>query len=494
MSRYVNYLLAALSGILLALSFPYPSIGILAWVGIIPLLFAIKRSDFKITPVLGLVSGVIFFSILLYWILIFGFMAWVALSLFLSLSFILFTSGAWVAMQAYRSTAQLLIIPSLWATCEYIRSLGPLGFAWGNIGSAVNNPYLLWIASYTGEIGLGFVIVLVNLVLFQILGTGDMRERMRFAVTGILVLMLAVVVWPAIGMLVHDLGKGSSKVINVALVQPNIEQRVKLDTSNNGLIKARYLVMTREALRSKPNLVIWPENIFVSFMSDEKKFIEETKRILNPTKTSLVFGGIDDIEGNIYNNAFYLNQEGTLQSYRKIHLVPFGEYVPVRGLVEQLNSMAKLVIDYTPGDDYKVFDTHHNGTFSTVICFESSDSRLVRRMVRNGARMLIVITNDGWFGKTAAAEQHFQISRMRAVEYGIPVIQAANTGISGIVSRSGEVKARTKLNEKRVLYGSIAFASEPSFFARFGYMMPYFYVIIILAAILYKALRKRARA
>jgi apolipoprotein N-acyltransferase len=108
--------------------------------------------------------------------------------------------------------------------------------------------------------------------------------------------------------------------------------------------------------------------------------------------------------------------------------------------------------------------------------------------------MLIVITNDGWFGRTAAAEQHFRISRMRAIEYGIPVIQAANTGISGIVSQNGEIKARTKLNERRVLYGPVAFASEPSFFARFGYMMPYFYIIIVLAAALYKVLRNHARA
>jgi len=494
MFHFLNYFLAALSGLLLALAFPYPSITILAWVGVIPLFFAIKRSDFRNAPVLGLIAGAVFFATVLYWILIFGYLAWIALSLFLSLSFILFASAAWIVMRNYKGASQFIIIPSLWAVAEHVRSLGPWGFTWGNLGSTVDHPFLLMIASYIGESGLGFIIILTSLILFRLLegfrifkGEG-FTKQIRVVAMGILVLVPAITVWPVIEMMTSGPPGEPPGTIKVSVIQPNIAQSLKADMSNNDDIKARLVSMTEEVLSSEPELIIWPESSLISYVSDEKRFIEGLGSLLAPTETSLIFGGLDyDSEGNILNNAFYLNRENVLQSYSKIRLVPFGEYVPARSLVERLNNMAGLVNDYTPGRDYKVFGIGRQEKFSTIICFESSDSALVGKMIRSGARLLVVVTNDGWFGETAAAEQHFRITRMRAAEHRVPVIQAANTGISGIINRDGAIVARSALNEERTLGGTVTFPPEPSFFSKFGRMIPYLYLTVALIAILYRA-------
>ncbi len=487
-----GYILAAISGILLAIPFIYPSAGVIVWFGLSPLFFAAKSSNLKNAPFLGLVFGVVFFATALYWIRIFGFLAWGSLSLLLSVWDVLFAVGLWMILKSYRGVAQFALVPSLWALCEFGRSLGPWGFSWGFLGSTVDNPFLLKIASYSGELGLGFIIVLVNLGLFRALTGSGIRERVRGVAGGVAIALAAVLIWPAVGLALPNTDEGSkAETIKVAVIQPNIAQAVKLDTSNNNEIKARYLVMTREALKSKPDLIIWPENILASYISDEDIYLARVKLLLAPTKTPLIMGGLNYVDGDTYNSAFYINAQGGRQEYRKIHLVPFGEYMPMRSLVERLNSMAKIVRNIKQGSDYKVFSTAKNaqgpvGKFSVIICFESSDPALVSRMVRNGARMIVVITNDAWFRKTAALVQHFRVTRMRAVENGIPFIQAANTGVSGVIDSSGKVISRTGIEKQQLLHGTVTFASRPSFFARFGYLMTYLYLAFLMVGLLYR--------
>lgn len=500
-----NYILAALSGLMLALSFPHPSIGFLAWIGLVPLFFALKTANLKNAPLLGLVFGFTFFSVVLYWIQVFGYIAWISLSLILSIWPVLFAVGFWLIIRNYGVTSQLILIPSLWALSEYARSLGSWGFAWANIGSTVDNFHLLKFASYAGELGLGFVIVMANMILFQLFTGRGLRQRATLIARGASVLAAFVLLWPLLSSLSlavpNPPNGGVPKEIDLAVIQPNIAQELKASTANNEEIKARYLKMTKQALDSRPNLIIWPESAFVSYIEQEKPFLTEIYKLLLPSRTSLILGSHDEVNGNIYNGAFYIDYPRKSQVYHKVHLVPFGEYVPMRWLVERINDMATLVTNLKPGSDHKVFDVDihtrkgdvKGGKLSVLICFESSDSALVRKMVNKGARMLVVITNDGWFGKTAALEQHFKITRMRAVEYGVPVVQAANTGISGIIGRDGKVGLRTGADESVILGASVEFASETSFFAKYGSFIPLFYLLSIVLAITYHAVSvKRA--
>jgi len=490
-----NYILAALSGLMLALAFPHPSIGFLAWIGLVPLFLALKNANLKNAPLLGLVFGLVFFSVVLYWIQLFGYIAWISLSTFLSIWPVIFATGFWLIIRNYGVTSQLILVPSLWALSEYARSLGPFGFAWANIGSAVDSAYLLKFASYTGESGLGFVIITVNVILFQLFTGEGLRQRYIRGVQGISVLAVFVLLWPLLAWIVHSpQADNNPRAISMAVIQPNIAQELKASAANNEEIQTRYLKMTKQALDLKPDLIIWPESAFVSHIEHEKAFLTEIYKLLLPSRTSLILGSHDEISGDLYNGAFYIDYPRKKQVYHKIRLVPFGEYVPVRGLVERINGMAALVTNLKPGSNYKVFDIDihtprgdiEGGRLSVLICFESIDSALARKMVNSGARMLVVITNDGWFGKTAALEQHFKITRMRAVEYGVPVVQAANTGISGIIDKNGKIGLRTGADESVILGTSVEFASETSFFAGYGHLLPLFYLLTIAIAITYR--------
>jgi len=495
-----NYILAVLSGILLALSFPHPSIGFLAWIGLAPLFLALKNANLKHAPLLGLVFGFTFFSVVLYWIQVFGYIAWISLSIFLSIWPVLFAIGFLLVIRNYGITAQLILIPSLWALSEYARSLGSFGFAWANIGSTVDNIHLLKFASYAGELGLGFVIIMVNMILFRLFTGKGLRQRTTLIAKSTFVLTAFVLLWPLLSWVVYSPpADNNPEAINLAVIQPNIAQELKASTTNGEKIKARYLKMTKQALGLRPNLIVWPESVFVSYIEHEKPFLTDIHKLLLPSRTALILGSHDEVNGNIYNGAFYIDYPRKSQVYHKIHLVPFGEYVPVRRLVERVNNMAALVTNLKPGSDHKVFDVDihtrqgdlEGGKLSVLICFESSDSALVRKMVNKGARMLVVITNDGWFGKTAALEQHFKITRMRALEYGIPVIQAANTGVSGFIDKNGKIGLRTGIDESAILGASVEFASGISFFAKYGHLIPLFYLLNIIIAITFRALSAR---
>ncbi|MDP2210941.1 MAG: apolipoprotein N-acyltransferase [Candidatus Aquicultor sp.] len=479
----VNLLLAALTGILLALAFPYPSISLLAWVGLVPLFSALKRSDFKHAPLLGLLAGATFFATVLYWINIFGYIAWISLSLALSSAFVLFATATWLVMKRYAGIGKFIVIPALWAVFEFARSLGSWGFAWAYLGSTVEHPFLLGVASYVGEVGLGALIVLGNLVLFSLIDGEGLRGRMRQAAPGMAVAAVLLVPMLLFGQAASALFApssldGKSPVMRAAIIQPNLAQDLKVDLTNNDAIKALYLAMTKEALKAEPEMIIWPESTLITRIDDEPEFLERVAKLLRPTKTTLVFGGVEGVEDRIYNTAFYLDADGRLHRYRKTHLVPFGEYVPMRPLIERVNNMAALVNDYTPGREYKVFKMGSAREFSTVICFESSQSDLVGRMVREGAEFLVIVTNDAWFGKTAAAEQHFRITRMRAAEYGIPIVQAANTGISGFINADGIIAKRSGLDKRIVLNEAVVLSGGATLYAKIGFIFPYIYLLV----------------
>jgi apolipoprotein N-acyltransferase len=554
-----SYLLAGLSGVLLALAFPHSSITVLVWIGLIPLLFAIDRSNVKHAPLLGLICGIVFYAAVLYWIQVFGFIAWFALSVFLAVWIGLFSLGAKLVFERGKSMLPFLLLPALWALTEYGRALGPLGFAWANLGATTAGFRVSLLASYIGEPGVSAAIVFVNLALLRAVQTlrsyrvrkklstikmneveimvevqpGSIEQHIELLTDGLtdgdhdgifasrisrrtakrarnasqICIGVAVLSLIVLGFLRAPAAQQDVRTaIKVTLVQPSIPQSVKHNVANDSLIKSRYRTMTDRALRTwpaGPDLLIWPESVFISYIEDQKPYISAMTDLITQNNASFIFGGMSqDEQQRIFNNAIFVDatdKKKDYQSYQKTHLVPFGEYMPLRGFIERINDMADLVDDKTPGTRFVTFDISRTvrpkgypnrvqrlGKFSTILCFESADSRLVGRMVENGARMIVVITNDGWFGKTAALEQHFQIARMRAIEYGVPVVQAANTGLSGFIDQNGHVIARTAINRQEVLRSAINFASRPSFFAHYGTFLPYLYLAVILTAVLYR--------
>jgi apolipoprotein N-acyltransferase len=539
--------------VLLALSFPFPSIGIFAWIGIVPLLFALKNSSGKSAFINGIICGFTFFLITIYWIQVFGYVAWFLLALALSLWTGIFAAGTrWLILNC-SSLGQVFMIPLLWSIVEYSRSAGPWGFGWANLGSTVANNHIASIASFAGEIGLSYVIALVN-VLFFILADSLLNEiiakkyarpnanipgnstknipRISIAAISILVLLFISAfascsenkTVSANSEKLHGKTRNEylddntgSKTISVSMIQPNIPQYVKLNSANNSAIKKIYKEMTLKAItQSKedaPDMIVWPESVILEYANNDQDYYKGITDTIADHGASFLYGTLTRVgTDTIFNNAVFIDANKKTQVYHKIHLVPFGEYVPARKLVESVNSMAKLVVDKTAGSSYSVFDfqskhalkhgleyeqgrnlsnskqnirngQYTKGKFSSIICFESADSALVGRMVRNGARLIIVLTNDGWFGDTAALEQHFRIGRIRAIEYGVPLIQASNTGVSGAIASDGTVLNKALSNKRVILNEKIGFAPKPSFYTSIEPWMPIMLILLFISGL-----------
>jgi apolipoprotein N-acyltransferase len=257
--------------------------------------------------------------------------------------------------------------------------------------------------------------------------------------------------------------------LRVAIVQGSIPQAQKWDSNFAGMIMSRYEDLTKKSAEQKPDLVIWPETSIPGFVENEEELASRVKRLVQEIKTPLLAGSPRYEEANgadsYYNSAFLFLKDGSLGGrYDKLHLVPFGEYVPLRGLFFFVHKFAPRPIgDFTAGKDFTIFRISleraiknedyswklvKKVTFSTLICFEDIFPELARNFAKKGASFLVNITNDGWFGRSAAAYQHAQASVFRAVENRINVLRAANTGLSCFIDQKGRITSRVKEDGK----------------------------------------------
>jgi apolipoprotein N-acyltransferase len=539
-SAIIGVLLVALSGLLLAFTFPDYSVNTLAWFALVPFLVAqylsmIKRSTSDRSGIYsnsnsstylklaayGFLFGFIFCVLLLSWIRVFGYISWISLAVALSVFYAVFGAGTQMIMRNFNAPGRFVMIPVFWMLLEYLRSNGAWGFGWGNIGSTVENTHILSIASYVGEIGLGGVVVSFNVLLFEASKALFVRIKTTNVRAAIIVITIIVIFTGIQYMDESDRDNAKEEhnspgyEISITVIQPNIPQSLKVSGKYNETIKSIYADMTGQALSDStgymPDLLVWPESVLVSYAADEKPFYGAMKEYVNRAGSSFLFGTIDkDNKDKIYNNAVFAAPGKQEQSYQKIHLVPFGEFMPMRGAVEKVNKMAKLVTDKSPGDNYSVFNLSPNPNthkvdskrsirksgydevgFSSIICFESADSALVGKLVSEGARMIVVLTNDGWFKDPAALEQHFRISRMRAVEYGVPVVQVANTGVTGFIDKNGRVTKKTAIKKRSILRGTVEPAVRPAVFAVFRPWLPYLLGAVFAIGIASAMIRKK---
>src|SRR6185436_5956780 len=209
-----------------------------------------------------------------------------------------------------------------------------------------------------------------------------------------------------------------------------------------------YLRMTREAIAQGTDLIVWPESATPFIFETERTAAEPIRRIARDARVPILFGS-DQIAGGVptryYNSAYLVRADGsTGEAYRKMHLVPFGEYVPLRRLLFFAAPLVEAVSDFSAGES-PVLMSIQGHLISTAICYEVVYPDLVRRFVAAGSELLTTITNDAWFGATSAPYQHFEQASMRAIEEGRYLVRAANTGISGIVDPYGRVIAKSEI-------------------------------------------------
>jgi apolipoprotein N-acyltransferase len=475
-----DYLLAALSGILLALAFPKPELSWLAWIVFVPLLLACGRRTPGGAFRLGFAAGLVAYGAILYWINIavtsFGHLPWpVSISIFLFLAGYL---ALYPGLAMYlvrrgeeRGISPLLSFPVLWVALEYVRGFLLTGFPWASLGYTQYRMLpLIQIADLTGIYGISFLIALANVVAYRLIKGIVTRESRAWPVKSAALLVILVAVTLGYGFRsLHARETGTP--VKVALIQGNIDQDVKWNPAYQETTLAVYERLSRKACIAGSELIVWPESAAPFFLQDEMVYAARIATLAKETKSCLVVGSpaYEKRGGEVkyLNSAFLLSAAGEVKGRSdKIHLVPFGEYVPLGKYFPFINKLVAGIGDFSPGAEVVSMDTGR-GRIGILVCYEGIFPELARAYVKGGSGILVNITNDAWYKRSSAPYQHLAMTVFRAVENRVPLVRAANTGISAVIDTRGRIRGETKIFEEAVLTGEVR-PGGGSFYTRFG--------------------------
>jgi apolipoprotein N-acyltransferase len=483
---FYDVTLAVIGGILMALSFPKADFFMLAWICLIPLLFAIRNKGPAKASLLGLVFGLTAYIGILYWtvypVSVYGDASVALASVFMLLlaSYISVYLGVFAAFVAWtRERLGLSVFvsaPVAFVFLEYLRAHFITGFPWGMIGHT-QLPWLtiMQVLDITGVYGVSFVVVAVNAALYLII-LRLARRSARFPVveTAVSAFLIALLVVYGIFAIKREQAiMRTGTPVTVALVQPNIRQDLKWNPDFQEESMEIYEEMTLASAPHKPSLVVWPETATPFFFQTHPIFRPRVEDLPRRVGAPLLFGtpAYDEEGGMIryYNRAYLISVDGTIAGrYDKIHLVPFVEYVPMRWLFFFVDKLARGAGgDFSKGTITEPIPTTI-GPVGTLICYEAIFPESARIFARNGAALLVNITNDAWFGTTSAPYQHFSMARLRSIETRLFLVRAANTGISTVVDPTGKDEIRTDIFTRTVALGEVIPKPRTTFYTRFG--------------------------
>jgi apolipoprotein N-acyltransferase len=515
----VDVALALLSGALLALSFPKFGHPAFAWVALAPLLVA---TSYRAQPTrraftLGLLTGAVYFTGTLYWLVetmtTFGglstplaVIAAAVLIAYLSL-FPAFFAVIVARLCRVIGRRALLAAPLVWVASEMGRTYILDGFPWELLGysQAAVLP-VAQLASVVGVYGMSAFVAMVSAAAaYATLERGAARWRVA-AVTALLVLGVGI----AGGLRLRDsrLTREGTPV-RVAVLQGNILQDQKWDPAMRDAIMRRYVDMSREAVGRGAHFILWPESATPLPYEEDAVRGEAIRRLAREARVTLLIGSdqierigpIDQVrvpapaqraeQERLYNAAYLVQPDGTIGAiYRKIHLVPFGEYVPFQRLLFFVGPLVEAVSDFAPGTQALLLPVAGHQA-STAICYEVIYASLMREFVTRGSELLTTITNDAWYGRSSAAYQHWQQASMRSIEEGRYLARAANTGISGFVDPYGRVLQKSDLFVSAVMTEDLRFLTGRTIYSRIGDLVGWLSVLFTAAALV--ATRRRVQ-
>jgi apolipoprotein N-acyltransferase len=387
----------------------------------------------------------------------------------------------WLATR-YGSRA-ILLAPAVWVTSELGRTYFWSGFPWLLLGYSQTTVLpIVQFASVVGVFGMSAFVVLVSAALAYMVVSRSLASAITLGLTALA--LIGVTLWGNRRLEDSSLLE-QGRQVKVALIQGNIPQEQKWDDAHAGPILNAYLTLTREAAAKGAELVIWPESSTPFPFMDDKAGGERIRALVRETGIELLLGSdqVNHQTKAYYNAAFLVRKDGTVAGvYQKMHLVPFGEFVPLKQLLFFVGPLVQQVGGFTPGPDMVVLPTRQ-GPISTAICYEIVFPRLVRESVLRGSQLLTTITNDAWYGHSSAPYQHFLQASMRAVEQGRFLARAANTGITGFVDPYGRVLQKTEIFERAILIGEVRMLEGRTIYGTIGDLFAY-----VLAALTFVAL------
>lgn len=475
--------LAATTGLMLTASFPRIGLGFIAWVAFVPFLYSVKNTTPLASFKLGFLAGLFHYATLLYWIAgvihhygqlpsVLCAVIFMLLVFYLSLFPGLFAMI--VSQLRARSLPYYLTAPFFWAALEYVKSFFLSGFPWEEIGhSQYNRLHLIQISDILGTYGLSALIMAVNAVLFEAWDT--ISKDRAFAWKPIVGIALVIALFLTYGTWrIEKIDKDAQAAPKraIALVQGNIDQAKKWLPSFQHETLQRYGTLSIAALKSDPDLIIWPETALPFYFLHDEDLTKETLEVVRTCRAYFVLGSPSfrkaGQEISYYNSAYLVDPYGKVVGrYDKVHLVPYGEYVPFKRYFPFLGKMVQAVGDFESGTKGQVM-LWGPEKIGVLICFEAIFPELTCSMVQNGAQLLINITNDAWFGNSSAPYQHLSMVVFRAVESHLAVARAANTGISAFVDPVGRLLDETPLFEEAIRTRSLPVMNHKSFYVRYG--------------------------
>ncbi len=493
-SLYLRIFGSVFSGVLLALAFPGYGNSTLVYAALVPLLFAVQSVSVKRAAWLGMLSGFVFFMTSLSWLhnltgMVVGvglgisaLLGYVVLALYCALYFIPVSMVAalgaqrWVGSNLPKNVRYMIALTAVWVGSEYLRSFLFTGFPWNPLGvSQYANPTIIQIAQWGGVYLVSASIVWMNVSIFITFrqythGTRLSKYRPHYE------LMIGLL--PIVFSLLHGMNTLFNKTapgqgVNVALVQPNIKQHAKWDDAKDHEIRLRLEELTEQVTRLVGlDLVIWPETAVPDFIRSSEESYDLVAR-LALQGTPLLVGTMDftatDAGIRYFNSSILFDTNGNeIGKYDKQHLVPFGEYVPLPGLMRKFTP---IEVDFGHGSGSTLLPLNGHGSFSVLICFEDTIAPLAVNAVRAGARWLVNQTNDAWFDPSAASEQHLAHAVFRCIENRVPMVRCCNTGVTCFIDAYGGVKRSIDVRTSGFTAGQLhprSEGAELTFYTRYG--------------------------
>ncbi|MCP4723958.1 MAG: apolipoprotein N-acyltransferase [bacterium] len=517
-----TYGIALISGIILSFSFPPYPLGFIAYFSLIPVMYWIRTGSLSFQFRLGYVWGFGFQTALLFWIfnsdvggaLMTCFFVPVYTGLFFLICRFLFLRFGMLFF---------FIFPFIWTSIEYLRSVGVLGFIWMSL-AYTQTYYLPFIqfADITGMFGVTFLICVINVTVYFIIEKvrnvrkDGLQPGTAFSkLSPLCILLSALMIIPVLyGRNKGDLGTDRSNTVKVSLIQGHIDMDQKIDAKfkdNNFRI---YQDITEKATAEyDPDLVVWPETATATWMRNQTKYLGLMRRIMRNANTPFLIGSPDfelirSEDENYYkqyNSAvYYSDHRSKGEWYAKIFLVPFGEWFPYEDKFRILQNLDFGQGNFTPGNEYRIFtlspgNTELNDTenvqensleepvrFSAAICYESIFPGFIREFCKLGSQMIIVISNDNWFGRTSALHQHSQYAVYRAIENRIGIANCSNSGISSIIDPYGRVTDESNIWEREYLNGELFYRNnddDVTFYTEYGEVFSQLFILISAGSI-----------
>ena len=488
----LNLFLALLSGMFYGLSFPKFELWFLLPFSIALLI----HLSVECGPVVPFISGLSANLLLLYWLVPtmtvygnlsypFSIILYFILCLYLSLYWGLF--GALLKIFHFRFSAfKFLLIPLSWTSLEYLKGHVFTGFPWALAGYSLYEILpLVQIADITGVYGVSFLVLLWAELIYEIYTLLKHKTIFPIIPSFLLTSVVTLFCW-IYGIQRISFMKNHFKDVEkkkVSLVQGNFEQDIKWSPEYTDLTMNVYISLSEEAIKKGAEIIVWPETAVPFFYQHDRRYKDRMKNTVLNSSSVLIFGSpaYSREKGQIlYHNRIYLiNGKGEEFYYDKLHLVPFGEYIPLKKIFKFAKRFVSAMGDMEPGKEIRLLP-YQGHLIGGYICYEAIFPELVRLFKKKGAELFVNITNDAWFGRTSAPYQHISMAAFRSIENRVWTMRCANTGVSALITPYGEIKNPTPIFKRAVVFGEVSFSNVKSFYTTYGDVFAWCCLIITL--------------